>query len=559
MKKSLCLMCLLPAFLTSCGSSGEGGSTPTKDKFTVTFVCTNYNANSGIWSNNTYSRTYEKGDTVYEPKYPNDNFIGGQYSLSRSFTTYQRDPKDLWIETDSTVYVRYYGKIACTANLVIDGATVGKFLPSFNEYLYKMPSIGDGAVYVTNYRVEDHEGWNISIDSYLKGYNFGGWYTDSNCTQPLNLPYEFDTASGSSASKYFYGKIGTPKNYTVTVNYYAGGTGSAEYLIGTKNSSLAYKTSLKDFADSLPSSVASDWKIATATSLNSVYYVSNGSTSQALSTENNGWIDASDLTIKVYITPIYQGYLKVGSNSNGDINNKYIPYDALSVGYFDDSNTVKTTVPFGSSSSVSFKLSDIYSIEFPLTTYLPSSESYDLRSLGASHYPNLNSIDFSKAKYITSIPDHFFNNCPKLETVTATDLPYLTTVGDYFLGYCALTSLNVDFSHVTKIQAPSCGFLHYAFSPSFSGSVTVNLSSLTNENGDILCHDGSTGHVTLNIGNYSGIYSDTFSCFYPRNGYYDANGYKTTMPITIVCSSQANATMISSRLTAYSNITVTYQ
>ena len=548
----LCLIALPTLFVTACGTGGNE-SKQDENEFTVTFKCTNYDANSGIWENNTYSRKYKVGDKIYEPKYPSDNFAMADYSLTNDFSSYSLDPDELNINSDKTVFVRYFGKIACQTNLVVGGYTVGKFLPNFNENIYKLPSIGDSGVYMTTFRQKkDEPSWTVDIDDICKGHYFDGWYEDENYSSKLKLPYEFTFAKGSKEMLYFYGKIGDAKAYSVSVKYYYRGADlKEEFLIEEKkDSSVKYLSNLKDFADDLPSNISSDYVIADETSVYGSYFIKQNNKFEKLKPAiDGGWVDADNMELKVYVRPVYEGYFLAKSSTNNQINNKYLPTTALSTYYYDDSETIRTTTVFGSSSQVSYKLSDINSITFPLTNRLPSSELYDLRTTGKSHYPNLTKVDFSQAKYITSIPANFFNNCPNLETVIGTNLPHLNKISDGFLSYCSITDLDVDFSSVTEIDSTIVGFLHYAFSPLLNKTITIDLSSLkTGTVTDMLCHDSNTGKVILYIGEYTGIFAGTFMSYYPRSGSYSSEGYKTLLPIDIYCSSQANATLIASRL-----------
>ena len=552
LSKTLLAICCL----TLAGCGGGNNENNKEEKFTVTFKCTNYNANSGIWSNSTYSREYAKGDTIYEPKYPDERFAWGKYALDSNFSYMVSDPNELRISESTTVYVKYYGKVAYKINFCMGTSILGSIIPPFNEQLYKLPSLQDNGVYCTSYTEKpspEKAEWNINIASAFYGYSFdGNWYKDEACTQKINLPYKIDDVKGVSHIENFYCKKGPADQHTVEVNYIMRGSGNDInnfYTIGSKSQTMSYDSDLKTYIDQLPSNVSNDYVIASASD---TYAISdNGGTSYSAfnPSSHGGWISSSNLLIKVQLTPKYNGYMLVGS-TNANINNKYLPTSALSEGYFDDSETYKDAIPFGASSSVSFKLSEITSITFPICTALPSSEQYDLRNSGKTHYPNLTSLDFSNAKYVSSIPESFFNNCPKLETVVGTNLENLKTINKDFLSYNHIKYMNIDFSHVTKI---SNDFLLYSFDPSFNSTVNIDLSSLTSRTGNMLMHDGSTGKINLHLGSYTGIYADTFSTNWPRSGSYSSTPIKTTMPITIYTSRYE---AISSAVSGYSNITV---
>lgn len=184
------------------------------------------------------------------------------------------------------------------------------------------------------------------------------------------------------------------------------------------------------------------------------------------------WSGFENQTLEVQVLAEMEGYMKVMSDTNQYLNNKYIPVEVITHAY--QSSEELSLVPYGDTHPVSFYIYDIKSIEFC------NSLDFDCKFLNkTSLFTNLESVDISNMKYLKEIPNCFFDGCKKLTTVTAVNMNYLTRIGGYFLKDTNIINFNFDLSNVEYIGR---NFMHNALcgttTNTESRTITIDLPSL---------------------------------------------------------------------------------
>lgn len=540
---SLCLYC------SSCEKADNEKEDDEVKQYVVTYVSTNYDCDD-------IKIIHNEGDKLKEVLiYPNSNLSFPLYSLSSDFSFESIEASDLLssVEKDITVYLRWEGKKVGYINCYFEGINVGKALAMFNNEIWKLPSKTEGGIGTISYPEEIKNDRTIlatkSMDHYCIGYEWDGWYLDEECTQKVELPYKISEYGDVN----FYSKKSSPYSYQLNIKYSYG-----KFEVEKVNKTVEYNTDLSVLLSELPNSL-SEYEMISETQLDSPILVDG----EKIQKVNNGWTRAGDLNVEIKIVPKYDGYFEVKSSTNSSIDGKLLSNSVLSIcqgQYFDGGpscDTVFTTKPYGSSTSVAYKLSDIEEIKFKNGSSLPSPNDW----LGGSHtyyslLPNLKKIDLSEMVYIESIPSGFFYGSQNIEEVYAPNLPNLKTIGGGFLCYNNIKKFVFDFSNVTQI---GYGFLDCAFSET-AKNITIDLSNLSKISSSAY---GNCGFlvvdvpisISLKIGDYTSLYSYSFKSHRDAQCHYFANEIKSVCVANLTIYSH-DAVVLSVQLEDLTNIKV---
>ena len=532
--------------LLACVNDSENGKVK---QYTVTYVSTNYNFKDIKIIHNEGEPLKEVGITPPNPNFSELPF----YSLTEDFSVDTLTPSEILpsVNEDTTVYLLWFGKKVGYINCYYEGNIVAKTLAMYYNEIWKLPSEYEGGIGSLMFPGDAKDESTIadtnSMNTYCKGYTWDGWYYDKACTQKVTLPYKITTNGDVN----FYSKKGDPYSYTLNIDYVYSPYSNSSHTIKTVTKSVKYGTDLNEFLSVLPSSL-SEYEIITAYG-NKKPILINGN---EIESKNNGWPGASNLNVKIEIVPKYSGYFEVTSSTNSSIDGKLLPYDSIETYYWDYdgiSEKVLTAKPYGSTTSVAFKLSDIEGLKFKNGNSLPS-QLY--KHTYYSLLPNLKKIDLSEMLYLETIPQGFFYGAENIETVYAPNLPNLKAIGGGFLCYNNIKNFIFDFSNVTEI---GCGFLDCAFANS-AQNINIDLSNLSNisisnfyTQCGFLVNDVDI-NIIVKIGDYP--YLDT----YDFNTYGDAQCHlyqtvQTTCTANITIYSH-DAVAIDAQLNSLPNITV---
>ncbi len=393
------------------------------------------------------------------------------------------------VESDMTVYCRWMGDdidFCC----IIDGYIFGKAQVNYDGYIKELPSEGRNVIADVVYADQTTilETSTYSIEQYMPGYEFEGWYYDEDFTKKVELPIHLT----KNQNFYVYGKRGEVKEYNVDIVYrypilyektsepFYNNNGKFDaygekLTVHEEHVRLPYDFDLGSKLKQLPSEFG-EWEIISYKE--DVLAISENG--KLTDTENLGWVEANDLQIDIYVKPIYAGYFEVRSQKNSELDGKLLPYDSISLLGFTSfeketreaaANEIRATRVYGSDDIVTFKLSDIEEIKFKNGAEVTNFLAYN----GPCHlyFPNLRRIDLSEMLFITRIPDYFFCGAESIEEVYAPSLPNLTSIGESFLGYNKIDKFEFDFSNVQSVGG---GFLTFAFDG--NGRIDIDLSQM---------------------------------------------------------------------------------
>ncbi len=227
-------------------------------------------------------------------------------------------------------------------------------------------------------------------------------------------------------------------------------------------------------------------------------------------TLEKGCIGIPELRVSVLVAPKYEGYFLVRSSINPSIDGKLLPYECL----IQADGELKATKPYGSTKSVSYRISDFEEIKFMGGDELP-------RYTGSREYTNLKKIDLSEMYAITEIPRGFFYCAGHIEEVYAPSLPNLSYIGNDFMCYNEIKKLLFDFTNVTQISE---GFLDYAFAD--NSIIEIDLSQLRwlqadnnwySAGGGILINNESVT-IYVKVGDFIQFDKDMFKTNRPEKG-----------------------------------------
>lgn len=457
-----------------------------------------------------------------------------------------------WVKAaDLDIEVKIVPIKAGYINCYFEGVNVGKTLVFLNNDILKLPSETEEVIetisYPTNIKNVETTFSKQPMNFYCIGYEWDGWYLDENCTQKVELPYKISTYGDIN----LYSKKSEAYSYQLNIEYRYG-----KFVIINVNKIVEYNTDLSELLSELPNSL---FEYEINSDLSAPIMV-NG---KEIQQENNGWTKAGDLDIKVKIVPKYDGYFEVRSSTNSSIDGKLLSNSVLSIykgQYFDGGpsyDTVFTTKPYGLSTSVAYKLSDIEEIKFKNGSSLPSpNDVFDGSHTYYSLLPNLKKIDLSEMVYIESIPSGFFYGSQNIEEVYAPNLPNLKTIGGGFLCYNNIKKFVFDFSNVTQI---GYGFLDCAFSET-AENITIDLSNLSKISSSTYSNCGFLVvdvpiYVSLKIGDYTSLYSYSFKSHSDAQCHYFINEIKSVCVANLTIYSH-DAVVLSVQLEDLTNIKV---
>ncbi len=558
MKKSLkfffvILIVIFSSVLSACGSttsSNNNKKTEEKPKYTVTYKSVNTDKAD-------VELTYEEGSVLEYLKAPN-NYQFALYSLTNSpygdGSNWKINIEDLGnVYSNKTIYCKWIGKFSY-ANCFFEGNKVGKAGINYDGYIWTLPDEENdkiGTIWLEDQTKDDSATVKASsASSFCKGYNFEGWYYDEQFTKKVTLPIHVTKLEDYN----FYGKRGTAKIYDVNIKYkyYANST---SYLVYEETKKLGYDTNLNEYLKTLPSSLSEYELISSDSTYPKQITVDGGE----IKSTDNGWADAHDTNIVVYVKPKYAGYFEVKSSTNPSIDGQLLPYDCLETYYQDIegiADTVRTTKIFGSSTSISYKLSDIEEIKFKNGATLPEQK---YKHTYYQLLPNLKKIDLSEMKYLAEIPQGFFYGAGNIEEVYAPLLPNLKIINEGFLCFNKIKTLNFDFSNVEEIGD---GFLDCAFDG--TNQITIDLSNLKKINGGTnyagcgFLVDTSSNSIMVKLGNFVDLSESKFYTYRDEQWKsWVANQSKyiyCTSPVTIYSH---DAVALQVKLYNLTNVTVT--
>lgn len=210
-----------------------------------------------------------------------------------------------------------------------------------------------------------------------------------------------------------------------------------------------------------------------------------------IANDNLEWAVIGDQDIEVDLMGDHEGYLKILSDTNAELNGKYLSYELIDYSYTASENQIISMTPYGENQPIEFFLDEINGIEFCNSLYI-----YGDFLLKSSQMINLTSVDISNMKYLAEIPNGFFYGCKNLTTVTGHELDYLNKIGDNFLQNTNLINFDIDLSNVTYIGR--C-FMRDALIGEESREITIDLPSLQSiygaTSGDISDYEGEYDHV----------------------------------------------------------------
>ena len=210
-----------------------------------------------------------------------------------------------------------------------------------------------------------------------------------------------------------------------------------------------------------------------------------------IANDNLEWAVIGDQNIEVDLMGDHEGYLKILSDTNAELNGKYLSYELIDYSYAVNKNQIISTTPYGENQPIEFFLDEINGIEFCNSLYIYSKFLFK-----SSQLVNLTSVDISNMKYLTEIPDGFFYGCKNLTTVTGHELDYLSKIGDNFLRNTNLINFDVDLSNVTYIGR--C-FMRDALIGEESREITIDLPLLQSiygaTSGEIEDYQGEIDYV----------------------------------------------------------------
>lgn len=535
------------ASLTACGGNTNEPNNKEQKQYTVTYVSTNYDYKDITISHNEGEALKEVGVT------PNSFFASPYYSLTSDFSSENLSASKILssVNKDTTVYLRWPGKKVGYINCFYEGSNVGKALAMYYNEIWKLPSETEGGIGSIMFPGDAKDKDSIldtnSMDYYCKGYKWDGWYTDEACTQKVTLPYKIT----SSGDVNFYSKKGEAYSYDLTIDYVYSPYLNSNHTVETITKSVKYGTDLNELLSVLPSSL-SDYEIVSSGGIYKPILV-NGSEIQS---KNNGWVDAANLNVKIQITPKYSGYFEVTSSTNSSINGKLLPYDSIETYYWDLDGISEKTItakPYGSTTSVAFKLSDIEELKFKNGNSLPSQ---NYKTTYYSLLPNLKKIDLSEMIYLENIPKGFFFGAGNIETVYAPSLPNLKQIGGGFLCYNNIKNFTFDFSNVTEI---GIGFLDCAFADS-AANIMIDLSNLSKvsiSSGYTQCGflvNDKNINITVKIGDYPYLMASNFETKGDaQNHSFQSVQTKCTANVTIYSH---DAVAVAAKLSTLSNVTI---
>ena len=210
-----------------------------------------------------------------------------------------------------------------------------------------------------------------------------------------------------------------------------------------------------------------------------------------IANDNLEWAVIGDQDIEVDLMGDHEGYLKILSDTNAELNGKYLSYEIIDYSYIVSENQIISMTPYGENQPIEFFLDEINGIEFCNSLFIYSDFLFK-----SSQMINLTSVDISNMKYLAEIPNGFFYGCKNLKTVTGHELDYLNKIGDNFLQNTNLINFDIDFSNVTYIGR--C-FMRDALIGEESREITIDLPSLQSiygaTSGDISDYEGEYNHV----------------------------------------------------------------
>lgn len=210
-----------------------------------------------------------------------------------------------------------------------------------------------------------------------------------------------------------------------------------------------------------------------------------------IANESLDWNVIGDQTVDVDLMSVYEGYLKVSSSTNSELNGKLLSYELIDYSYTVDKNQLISMIPLGENNPVEFFLDEVTGIEFCNSLYIYSDFLYKTSKL-----ENLSVVDISNMKYLTEIPDGFFYGCKNLKSVKGEDLNYLSKIGDNFLCNTNIVDFDVDLSNVTEIGR--C-FMMDALLGTENREITIDLPSLISINetksGQVIDYGSKINHI----------------------------------------------------------------
>ncbi len=523
----------------------ENSKSEEKKQYTITYVTTNYDFKD-------IKIIHDEGESLREIGVaPNQNFSEPFYSLTQDFAFESLRPSEILpkVNEDTTVYLRWFGKKVGYINCFYEGNIVIKSLAMYNNEIWKLPSEYEGGIGSLIFPGDSKDDSTIadtkSMNTFCKGYNWDGWYYDMACTKKVTLPFKITTSGDVN----FYSKKGDAYSYTLNIDYVYSPYPNSSHTIETMKKTVKYGTDLNALLSVLPGSL-SEYEIISSNDHNKSILI-NG---EEIKSENNGWVDASNLNVKIEIVPRYSGYFEVTSSTNSSIDGKLLPYESIETYYWDlDSEKTLVAKPYGSTTSVTFKLSDIEGLKFKNGNSLPSQE---FKKTYYSLLPNLKKIDLSEMLYLETIPQGFFYGAGNIESVYAPSLPNLKEIGGGFLCYNNIKSFVFDFSNVSEI---GYGFLDCAFADS-ARNITIDLTNLSNisisssyTQCGFLVNDVDI-NITVKIGDYPYLKPSNFTTYGDDQGHYFQTVQATCSANLTIYSH--DAVVVAEQLNSLANITV---
>ena len=210
-----------------------------------------------------------------------------------------------------------------------------------------------------------------------------------------------------------------------------------------------------------------------------------------IANDNLEWAVIGDQNIEVDLMGDHEGYLKILSDTNTELNGKYLSYEFIDYSYTVSENQIISMTPYGENQPIEFFLDEITGIEFCNSLYIYSDFLYKTSKLS-----NLETVNISNMKYLTEIPDGFFYGCKNLKTIIGHNLKQLTSIGDRFLQNTDIVTFDLDLTNVTKIGK---SFLRDALTGADYREITIDMPSLQSiggtKSGQIIDYEGEVNFL----------------------------------------------------------------